>query len=453
MKSSQMLIPTLREVPAEAEVISHILLVRAGFIRKSTTGVYTYLPMAQRVLTKIKAIVKEEMDKKGGQELLLPVIQPAELWQESGRWDVYGPELFRLKDRHDRDFCLGPTHEEIITDLARSEIRSYKQMPMLLYQIQNKYRDERRPRFGLMRGREFIMKDLYSFDCDQEGLDISYQKMYDAYTAVFSRCGLAFRPVNADSGQIGGKGSHEFMVLADSGEAEIVYCSECDYAANVEQAEAVYDDVPVNKELLPVEEVITEGYKTVEAVMNYLKIKPQQIIKTLFYNTDNGLIAVLVRGDREVNEIKLFNCLDSLTLEMAGEEDVLQNVGCQTGYVGPVGLNEKIKIYADLEVPGMINAICGANKADYHLKNVNAGRDFRIDSLLDLRMVKAGEPCPKCGAPLCSARGIEVGQVFKLGTKYSEALGANYLDENGKSKPIFMGCYGIGASRTMAAAV
>jgi len=452
MYFSRLLAPTLREIPAEAEVISHQLLVRAGFIRKSSSGVYTYLHMGQRVLQKISAIVREEMNKAGGQEILLPIIQPAELWLESGRWHVYGKELFRLKDRHDRDFCLGPTHEEIITDLVRGEVNSYRQLPLLLYQIQNKYRDERRPRFGLMRGREFIMKDLYSFDRDEEGLDKSYWKMYDAYTAVFKRCGLNFRTVEADSGAIGGSTTHEFMVLAESGEAEIVYCPVCDYASNTEIAPCK-PSVNIQEDALAKEKVATPGTATVEEVAAFLQVPLQKIIKTLFFQADDEIIAVLVRGDRTVNEVKVQRLHPSLTMEMASPEKVREVTGGEAGYVGPVGLDPKVKIYADEEVRTMTNAVCGANEKDYHLINVQPGRDFKVAQYGDLRMIEPGESCPKCEAVLQRARGIEVGQVFKLGTKYSKALNATYVDENGKENLIVMGCYGIGVSRTMAAAI
>lgn len=453
MYFSKLFAPTLRETPAEAEVISHQLLVRAGLIRKSSSGVYTYLPMAQRVLQKISAIVRDEMNKAGGQEIMLPIIQPAELWLESGRWYVYGKELFRLKDRHERDFCLGPTHEEIITDLVRGEVTSYRQLPQMLYQIQNKYRDERRPRFGLMRGREFIMKDLYSFDRDEAGLRVSYQKMYDAYTAVFSRCGLNFRPVEADAGAIGGSGgTHEFMVIADSGEAQIFYCPSCSYAANIEIAPCLPGENP-REELKTVEEVATPDTTTVEQVANLLQIPAGRIIKTLFYQADDQIIAALIRGDRTINEIKLQRLHPCLTLEMAGTDKIKEITGCEPGYVGPVGLGEQIKIYADEEIRTLVNAVCGANSYGYHLTNVNLGRDYRVDVFGDLRLMEEGEPCPQCGAELKSARGIEVGQVFKLGTKYSKALNATYVDENGKENLIVMGCYGIGVSRTMAAAV
>ena len=454
MRVTELFAPTLREVPAEAEVISHQLLLRAGFIRRAAAGVYTELPLAVRVLKKIKQIIREEMDHQGGQEVLLPIIQPAELWQESGRWDVYGPELFRLKDRHNRDFALGPTHEEIITALARGEVNSYKQMPILLYQIQNKYRDERRPRFGLLRGREFIMKDLYSFDRNEECLAVTYQKMHEAYTHVFTRCGLRFRPVEADSGAIGGSGTHEFMVLADSGEAAVLYCENagCDYAANVEKAAAARVAEKTGEAPGVITEAATPGKKTVEDVAAFLNVEPKKIIKTILYQTEKEVVAALVRGDREVNEIKLLNALGCLRLELAGADLVWKITGTPVGFAGPVGL-KGVRIVADPEVFTMGSAVSGANKEDAHLINVNPDRDFAVDVVADIRLVQAGEPCPRCGAPLKEARGIEVGQIFKLGAKYSKLLGATYLDDGGQSHPIIMGCYGIGVTRTMAAAV
>lgn len=454
MKASQLLAPTLRETPAEAEIVSHKLLLRAGMIRKNTSGVYTYLPLAQRVLKKIMDIVRQEMDVEGGQEVMLPIIQPAELWLETGRWNVYGDELFRLKDRHGREFALGPTHEEIITDLVRGEVHSYKQLPLLLYQIQNKYRDERRPRFGLMRGREFIMKDLYSFDKDEAGLDLSYRKMYDAYTRIFTRCGLDFRPVEADSGAIGGSNTHEFMVIADSGEAAIVFCDQCDYAANIEKAEAKRINANnCEPEGEQITEVLTLNATSIGDVAKLLEVEPSKLIKTLIYQSDKGPIIALVRGDREINEIKLKNHVDCLWLEMASENDVENITGAKVGYAGPVGLKEEYRIVADFEVMDIVNGVCGANKTDYHFINVNPNRDFKTSDITDIRLVKEGEPCPRCEGKLNEARGIEVGQVFKLGTKYSKALGAKFLDENGKEQVIVMGCYGIGVSRTMASAI
>lgn len=454
MRATALLAPTLREAPADAEVVSHRLLLRAGFIRKVAAGVYNYLPLSMRVLKKIERIIREEMDRHGGQELLMPIVQPAELWQESGRWDVYGPELFRLKDRHDRDFALGPTHEEVITTLVRGEVSSYKQLPLLLYQIQNKYRDERRPRFGLMRGREFIMKDLYSFDRDEKGLDQSYMKMHEAYTRIFQRCGLRFRPVEADSGAIGGSETHEFMVLAESGEASVLFCENgsCDYAANVERAAQNSAPDKAKESLNKLTEKETPECRTVEEVTLSLGIPPQKIIKTLLYETDAEVVAVLVRGDREVNEIKLLNLLGCLRVELAGENTIKKATGASRGFSGPVGL-KGVRIIADLEVVAMTNAAAGANRDNFHYLNVNPVRDFTIDITADVRMVETGEPCPRCGRKLEEARGIEVGQIFKLGVKYSKLLGATYLDESGKAKPIIMGCYGIGVTRTMAAAI
>lgn len=452
MRFSQMFSPTLRETPAEAEIISHKLLVRAGFIRKSSAGIYSYLPMGQRVLKKIENIVRQEMDGAGSQEIMMPILQPAELWLESGRWYVYGGELMRLKDRHDRDFCLGPTHEELITALVRDELNSWRQLPLRLYQIQNKYRDERRPRFGLMRGREFVMKDLYSFDRDEAGLDQSYQEMFDAYVRVFSRCGLDFRSVEADSGAIGGSFTHEFMVLAESGEAEIIYCSECSYAADGEIASAQVPSAQIAEEgemML----VATPGQETIQEVAAYLQIPESSLIKTLFYEADGKIVCVLLRGDRSLNEIKLKNALNCLELDMAENQDVLKITGCQPGYVSPIGLTGNIPVYADDEVRMMVNGVAGANQKDYHFKNVKPGRDFKIDVTGDFRQVQPGDACPKCGKKLKSARGIEAGQVFKLGTKYSEKMNLYYTDENGEKKLVVMGCYGIGVSRTLAAAV
>ena len=452
MRVSKLYAPTLREVPAEAEVVSHQLMLRAGFMRKAAGGIYTYLPLAWRVLKKIERIVREEMDAKGSQELLMPIVQPAEIWQESGRWDVYGAEMFRLQDRHNRCFCLGPTHEEMVTTLIRGDVRSYRQLPLSVYQIQNKYRDERRPRFGLMRGREFIMKDAYSFDRDEAGLDKSYQDMYDAYTNIFTRCGLNFRPVEADSGAIGGSGSHEFMVIADSGEAEIVFCTSCDYAANVEKAELFPLEAQAEA-MLTKEEVVTPDCKTIADVCAYLKLPVDHSVKAVAYNSEKGLILCFVRGDHEVNEIKVINTCGVIDLEMATEEQ-LAAAGTVGGYMGPVGIdNKKVIVVVDATVMKMHNVCCGANKEGYHFINVNPGRDFTPTYVADIRLIQEGDPCPHCGGEVSKARGIEVGQVFKLFTKYSSALKATYLDENGKEQPMVMGCYGVGVSRTMAAAI
>ena len=452
MRVSKLYAPTLREVPAEAEVVSHQLMLRAGFMRKAAGGIYTYLPLAWRVLKKIERIVREEMDAKGSQELLMPIVQPAEIWQESGRWDVYGAEMFRLQDRHNRCFCLGPTHEEMVTTLIRGDVRSYRQLPLSVYQIQNKYRDERRPRFGLMRGREFIMKDAYSFDRDEAGLDKSYQDMYDAYTNLFTRCGLNFRPVEADSGAIGGSGSHEFMVIADSGEAEIVFCTSCDYAANVEKAE-LFPLEAQEEAMLTKEEVVTPDCKTIADVCAYLKLPVDHSVKAVAYNSEKGLILCFVRGDHEVNEIKVINTCGVIDLEMATEEQ-LAAAGTVGGYMGPVGIdNKKVIVVVDATVMKMHNVCCGANKEGYHFINVHPGRDFTPTYVADIRLIQEGDPCPHCGGEVSKARGIEVGQVFKLFTKYSSALKATYLDENGKEQPMVMGCYGVGVSRTMAAAI
>ncbi|MBQ7515998.1 MAG: proline--tRNA ligase [Schwartzia sp.] len=452
MRTSQLYAPTLRETPAEAEVVSHKLMLRAGMIRKAAGGVYTYLPLAWRTLRKIEQIVREEMDAADGQEIAMPILQPADIWQETGRWAVYGEEMFRVKDRHDRDFCLGPTHEEMVTTLVRDEVRSYKQLPLLLYQIQNKYRDEIRPRFGLMRGREFIMKDLYSFDKDEAGMNESYQKMYDAYTRVFTRCGLKFRPVEADNGAIGGAHSHEFTVLAESGESNIVYCPKCDYAASDEKAELKTIEAPA-EELRPLEKAATPGAHTIELVADYLRVPVEKTIKAVAYQTEKDeVVLAFVRGDHEVNEVKLQNAVGAIALRMA-EDAAIRATGGEPGFMSPIGVKEGTKVVVDATVMAMKNAVAGANEADVHYINVTPARDFAGALVTDIRLVKEGDPCPRCGEPLKMTRGIEAGQVFTLGTKYSEALHATFLDENGKEKPLVMGCYGIGVSRTMAAAI
>lgn len=451
MKTTQLLIPTLREDPSDTEVISHKLLMRAGMIRKIAGGVYTYLPLGFRVLKKINQIVREEMDKAGGQEVGLPIVQPRELWDQSGRWQLYGDEMFRLKDRHQRDFCLGPTHEEVITALVDGEVHSYRDLPLLLYQIQDKFRDEIRPRFGLMRGREFIMKDLYSFDVDEDGLELSYRKMYFAYSAIFERLGLDFRVVEADSGAIGGSSSHEFMVLAGSGESVVVYCDQCHYAANVEKAESTFEPAEHPVQCPAVEVVPTPGIKSVADVVQFLGVDSTRIIKTLIYIVDEVPYAVLVRGDRELNEVKLKNHLQGMEIFLAPEDMVKELAGAATGSVGPVGL--KIKVLADLEIQGMSDAVCGANREGCHLVHVLPGRDFVPSMYLDLRNVEAGDPCPHCQGELRATRGIEVGHIFKLGTKYSKAMDAWFLDEEGNKRHYVMGCYGIGISRVMAAAI
>lgn len=452
MRVSKMYAPTLREVPSEAEIASHQLLLRAGFMRKSTNGMYTYLPLAWRVIRKIEAIIREEMEEKGAQEIMMPIMQPAEIWQESGRWGAYGAEMIRLKDRHGHEYCLGPTHEEMVTTVVKSDVRSYRQLPLNLFQIQDKFRDERRPRFGLMRSRDFIMKDGYSFDRDEAGLDASYQAMYDAYTNIFNRCGLNFRPVEADSGAIGGNGSHEFMVLAESGEAEIVYCSECEYAADIEKAELHTIEAPAEEEKA-VEKIATPNCKTIEAVCSFLNIPVDHSMKAVAFQSEKGLILCFVRGDHEVNEIKVVNTVGVTEVEMADPE-LLAKCGTVGGYMGPVGLDaKKVIIVVDQSVMKMHNVCCGANEEGYHLVNVNPGRDFTPTFVADIRLMAEDDPCPHCGAPVKKARGIEVGQVFKLFTKYSKAMHATYLDENGKEQPMVMGCYGIGVGRTMAAAV
>ncbi len=451
MKMSNLYAPTLREVPAEAEVPSHQLMLRAGMIRKAAGGVYSYLPLAWRTLRKIEQIVREEMDAKGGQEIAMPIVQPAEIWQQTGRWDVYGDEMFRLKDRHQRDFCLGPTHEEMVTTLVKSDVRSYRQLPLLVYQIQNKYRDEIRPRFGLMRGREFIMKDLYSFDRDVAGLELSYKKMYDAYSRIFTRCGLEFRPVEADPGAIGGSGTHEFMVIADSGEAAIAYCDSCDFAANVEKAELL-PIAAVEETAGAIETMATPGKKTIQEVVEFLSLSAEHLIKSLAFVTEKGPVLALVRGDHEVNEIKLSNLLNVLQLEMAAEKDIRAAFHSEPGYLGPVGL-EKVTVVADASVMNMQKAVCGANVLDQHYINVLPSRDIKASIIGDIRLIREGDPCPRCGASVKTARGIEVGQVFKLHTKYSQSLDATYLDEDGQEKLMVMGCYGVGVSRTMAAAI
>ena len=451
MLASKMLINTLKEAPNEAVIDSHILLLRSGMIRKLVAGVYNFMPLGLRTLHKIENVIREEMDEAGALEILSSALQPKELWEESGRWFKYGPELMRLTDRHKREFCLGPTHEEIFTDLVRNEVKSVKSLPMNIYQIQTKYRDELRPRFGLMRGREFIMKDAYSFDKDEAGLDISYQNMYHAYDRIFSRFGLNYQVVLADTGAIGGSGSHQFMALSEVGESNILYC-DCGYAADEEKAAAVCT-VNDNSPMLEVEEVHTPKQHTIEEVASYLGVNPSQTVKCVLYkdNQNNRLVAAFVRGDREINEIKLVNALGiaEAFLGFANDEDI-KSLNTYYGFMGPVGLN--CMILVDEEVSKMKNFICGANKYDYHLKNVNYGRDF-TGTVLDLRKAVSGDLCPICGMPMKAERGIEVGQIFKLGTKYSEPMKCTYVNENGQNIPMVMGCYGIGVTRTMASIV
>ena len=451
MRYSQLFIPTLKEIPAEAEVTSHKLMIRAGMIRKLAAGIYSTLPLGLRVLRNVENIIREEMNATGAQEVFLPCIQPAELWQESGRWKLYGKDLLRIKDRHDRDFCFGPTHEEVITDILRKEVRSYRQLPISFYQIQTKFRDEIRPRFGVMRGREFMMKDAYSFDCDEEGAERSYKKMYQAYCNIFKRCGLNFKAVEADSGTIGGSYSHEFMVIADSGEEAIAFCDKCDYAANLEKAEIKATDSYKKNEKKKLKSVETPGMMSVEEVSSFLKVTPKDLAKTLLFETEKGTVAAMVRGDHQINEIKLKNITGCSEINLAREEVVKEISGGPTGFTGPMGL--KIAVFADHAIQQGANFVTGANKADYHLLNVNEGRDFSVKNFCDIRNVEDGDPCPKCSGQTQLKRGIEVGHVFKLGEKYSKSLKATFLDKDGKEKYFVMGCYGIGVGRTMAAAI
>jgi prolyl-tRNA synthetase len=451
MRFSQLLIPTLKETPAEAEVISHKLMLRAGLIRKLSSGIYTWLPLGLRVLRKVERIIRQEMDRAGAQELLMPGVQPAELWQESGRWEHYGRELLRFKDRHDHDYCLAPTHEEVITDLVRREIRSYRDMPVNLYQVQTKFRDEIRPRFGVMRAREFIMKDAYSFDVDEDASAVSYRIMHEAYRAAFERLGLKFSVVEADTGSIGGSFSHEFMVLADTGEDAIVSCEACDYAANLEKAETPQPQGQAPEAGQDTAEVVTPGTHTVEEVAKFLKVEPKAVAKTLIYLGDGKPVAALVRGDREANEIKLKNLLDVSELVLASPAGIQEITGGPVGFSGPRGLD--IPIYADHELFMEQALVVGANKADAHIIGLHLGRDVPQAKKADLRNAAPGDPCPRCGGDMVFARGIEVGHIFRLGTKYSEAMGATYLDAEGQTKPIVMGCYGIGVSRIVAAAI
>lgn len=449
MRLSQFFIQTLREAPAEAEVTSHILMMRAGMIKKAAAGIYSYLPMGLRVIRKVENIIRNCMNDAGAVELLMPAVQPAELWEESGRWQQYGRELLRLKDRHNRDFCVGPTHEEVVTDVVRSQIKSYRQLPVNLYQIQTKFRDEVRPRFGLMRGREFIMKDAYSFDTNDEGAQLSYEKMRKAYCNIFERCGLNYKMVDADSGAIGGSFSHEFMVLADTGEDAVISCNKCDYAANLEKAIAVKPS-PIATKNEDLKEVHTPAAHTVEEVAKFFNTEASAVLKTIIARVDDNLVAVVVRGDHEVNLIKLKNYLDASVVELAGAEEIAKATGVPVGFSGPVNIN--IPVYADFAVQDMNSAVVGANKKDYHLSGAKPGRDFE-PVYGDFRDAMAGDTCPKCGGSYEITRGIEVGHIFKLGTKYSESMQAKYLDENGKQQLIAMGCYGIGVGRTAAAAI
>lgn len=453
MLASKLYSPTLRELPSDAVVMSHKYMLKAGMMRKIANGTYAYLPLAFRSIQKIENIIRTEINKTGAQEILMPIIQPAEIWQATGRWNVYGEEMFKLKDRHGRDYCLAPTHEEMVTTLIQMDTNSYKKLPVSVYQIQNKYRDEKRPRFGLMRSREFIMKDGYTFDADEEGMNKQYELMYDAYTRIFTRCGLKFRPVIADSGAIGGNASHEFEVLADSGEADIVYCKDCDFAANIEAVKpnTLTSDVKNDKEK---EIVQTPGQHTIEKVCNYLHLPVKSSVKAVVYKLDDTVVLAMVRGDHEVNEVRLQSIYNAINVDMASDED-LKACGLTAGYISPIGLktSEHFDIICDASVMEMQDACCGANVKDEHYIHVNPARDFGNVKVDTIRQIDAGDVCPHCGGKIVLTKGIEVGQVFKLGTKYSEKLDATFLDNNGKSRPMFMGCYGIGVTRTVAASV
>ena len=451
MKQSLTFIPTLREVPSDAEVKSHQVLLRAGFIRQNASGIYSYLPLARKVLFKIEQVIREELEAINAQELLMPAMQSAELWQESGRWEKYGPELMRFKDRHNRDFALGPTHEEVITTLVRDEIKSYKKLPLTLYQIQTKFRDEKRPRFGLLRGREFIMKDAYSFHASRESLDATYEDMYRAYSNIFTRLGLNFRAVIADAGSIGGKGTHEFMVLSDIGEDTIAYSDSSDYAANIEMAEVVVDYKLSEEEMLELEKVATPDVKTIEEVSNFLNVPASNCIKSLVFKIDGELVVVLARGDHEINDIKLKNALEADSVELAEEAEIKELLGCTVGSIGPVKLPINVKVIADNAIKSIRNGVAGANEDGFHYINVNPERDFAINTYVDIRFIQVGDPSPDGQGVIKFAEGIEVGHIFKLGTTYSEKMNALYLDEQGKTQPFIMGCYGIGVSRILAA--
>lgn len=453
MKQSKMLIPTLRDVPADADIKSHQFLLRAGFMRQNASGVYSYLPLAKRVLQKVEQIIREEMDAIGGSELLMPTLQPAELWQETGRWYNFGSELMRIKDRHARDFALGPTHEEVVTSLVRDEINSYKKLPLILYQIQTKFRDEARPRFGLLRGREFIMKDAYSFHSSKESLDVAYEDMRTAYSNIFRRCGLNFRAVIADSGSIGGKDSQEFMVLTDVGEDTIAFSNESEFAANIEMAPVHVQYEKSNETLAPLEKVETINQKTIEEISQFLNVPKEKCLKSLLFKVDEKFVLVVVRGDHEVNDIKVKNLMGAKSVELATPEETATVLKAEIGSIGPVGLTRDVEVIADYAVQAVVNGVCGANETDFHYINANVDRDFKVSQFADLRFIQEGDPSPDGNGTIQFARGIEVGHVFKLGTVYSEKMKATYLDENGKSYPMIMGCYGIGVSRTVAAIV
>ncbi|MEL0537734.1 proline--tRNA ligase [Staphylococcus debuckii] len=452
MRQSKVFIPTMREVPAEAEALSHRLLLKAGLIKQSTSGVYSYLPLATRVINNITAIVREEMERIDAVEILMPALQPSELWEESGRWDAYGSELMRLTDRNGRQFALGPTHEEVVTSLVRDEVKSYKQLPLTLFQIQSKFRDEKRPRFGLLRGREFIMKDAYSFHADEESLDETYNQMYDAYSRIFKRAGINARPVVADSGAIGGSHTHEFMALSEIGEDTIVYSENSDYAANIEKAEVPYEAKESSEELLELEKVATPDAHTAQEVADYLNRPLEQITKSMIFKVDGEFIIVLVRGHHEINDVKLKAYFGTDNIELATQDEIINLIGAKPGSIGPI--QEKgIKVYADNFVQESPNLVIGANEDGYHYINANPERDFNVEAFGDFRFILEGEPLSDGSGEAKFAEGIEVGQVFKLGTKYSEAMNATFLDNQGKAKPLIMGCYGIGVSRTLSAVV
>ena len=453
MLASKLYSPTLREIPSDAVVVSHQYMLKAGMMRKVSNGLYAFLPLALRSIRKVEDIVREEMNAIGSQEILMPITQPAEIWKQSERWDVYGEEMFKLNDRHGHEYCLGPTHEELVTVLAKMDTSSYKQLPVSLYQIQNKYRDEKRPRFGLMRSREFIMKDAYTFDMDAEGLDRQYHLMYDAYTRIFTRCGLHFRPVVADSGAIGGSGSHEFEVIADSGEADIVYCKDCDFAANIEAVEPKTLSSSVHNDKAK-EIVETPGQHTIQMVCDFLHVSVVCSVKAVVYKLDDTVVLALVRGDHEVNEVRLQNLFNAVNVGLASDED-LKRCGLIAGYISPIGLKkaDNFEIIVDTTVMEMEDACCGANAVDKHYVHVNPKRDFGDVRVETIRLITAEDCCPKCGGMIELKKGIEVGQVFKLGTKYSEKLGCTYLDRDGKTHPMVMGCYGIGITRTVAASI
>lgn len=456
MRMQHYLLPTMRDIPSDADIVSHQLMLKAGLMRQLASGLYTYLPLGYRVLYKVEQIVRQEMDKAGAQEIRMPALHPAELWQESGRWDVYGPELMRMRDRHDREFALAPTHEEVITAHMSDEVKSYKQLPMNLYQIQTKFRDERRPRFGVLRSREFIMKDAYSFNADRESLDQSYQQMYDAYRSIFTRCGFNFRAVEADSGAIGGQGSHEFMVLSEVGEDTIAYCDSCDYAANLEKAEvAISDYEQLNvKERGNLESLHTPDIKSIDQLSQHLEMDHRRLIKAVALDADGEAVIALVRGDYELNEVKVKNVLDASVVQLLSGEQISERLHSSAGFIGPIGLPDNIRVLADYSVKHIQQAVCGANEADKHFIHAEPERDFQVERYADLRTVVVGDPCPHCEqGTLQFAEGIEVGHVFKLGTKYSEALGATFLDEQGKAQPFIMGCYGIGVTRIVAALI